>query len=211
MLTVAPQRARVPLLAFLAALLLVAAPARAEESPTAVVEGINAALLEAMRNADELGFEGRRQLLEPVLTRSFNFPYMARVAVGRHWDELGEEQRARLVETFAHRSVADFAARFSGHSGERFEVTGTEPMPRGTVLVQNRLVRPSGEAIPINYVLRPFDDDSWRVIDVVLEGRYSELARTRAEYTSAIERQGFEGLIQSLEDRIARLRAEAGA
>ena len=212
MATTALRRAFIPLL-LLAALLAAASPppARSQESPTAVVEGINAALLDVMKNAGELGFEGRRERLEPVLTENFNFPQMARIAVGpQRWAELSEAERERLTEVFTRRSIADFAARFDGYGGERFEVLGEEPGQRGTVRVENRIVKSSGEPVPINYVLREFDGE-WRVIDIVLDAKYSELARTRAEYASVLDRRGFEGLIQSLEDKIAQLRTEAGA
>lgn len=211
MATTALRRACIPLLLLLAALLAASPPAPAQESPTAVVEGINAALLDVMKNADELGFEGRRERLEPVLTENFNFPQMARIAVGpQRWAELSEAERERLTEVFTRRSIADFAARFDGYGGERFEVLGEEPGQRGTVRVENRIVKSSGEPVPINYVLREFDGE-WRVIDIVLDAKYSELARTRAEYASVLDRRGFEGLIQSLEDKIAQLRTDAGA
>ena len=208
MLTAALRRLRVPLL--LVAIALLAAPVRAQEGPTTVVEGINAALLHVMRNAERLGFEGRAERLEPVLTESFDFPAMARVAVGRHWADLSQGQRAELVETFTHRSIADFAARFDGYGGEEFEILGEQAMQRGSVLVENRIVRPDDEPVPINFVLREVEGN-WRVIDIVLEARFSELSRTRAEYTSVLERRGFDGLIRSLENVIAQLRAEAGA
>lgn len=208
MVTAALRRVRAPLL--LVAIALLMTPVRAQEGPTAVVEEINAALLDVMRNAEEFGFEGRAERLEPVLTESFDFAAMARVAVGRHWTDLSAAEREELVETFTRRSIADFAARFDGYGGERFEILGEQPMQRGSVLVENRIVRPGDEPVPINFVLREVEGD-WRVIDIVLEARFSELSRTRAEYTSVLERRGFEGLIQSLENMIAQLRAEAGA
>ena len=132
-----------------AVLLLWALPQAAvgETSPSAVVEQVNASLLGVMQDAETLGFEGRRDQLEPVLAESFNFAAMARIAAGRHWRDLSEPERDRLGELFAQRSVADFAARFDGFSGERFEVLGEEELPRGNILVKNQIVKGSGEAL----------------------------------------------------------------
>jgi phospholipid transport system substrate-binding protein len=177
--------------------------------PTEAVEEINAALIDVMKNADSLGYEGRYERLAPVLERHFNFPLMARVAVGRHWSELSEEQREKLVERFARVSVATFAARFDGYSGESFRVKGQQPGLRGSILVNNDLIKSDGDAIPINYLLRQADE-RWRVVDVYLDAKYSELAMKRSEYSSVIRRKGFDGLMASIEHEISKLASEPG-
>ena len=109
--------------------LFLANPAGAAESSSGPVHKLNNALLKAMKNADALGFEGRYKLLAPVLTRVFIFPEMARIATGASWRKLTTGQRDRLIDAFARSSIATFASRFNGYSGERFEVTGERPAP----------------------------------------------------------------------------------
>lgn len=186
---------------------LVWAPApgsAAEEAPSDIVGRLNAALIEVMRSADELGFAGRYERLAPVLSEAFDFPLMARVSVGRHWRKLQDSDRERLVDAFGRMSIATFAARFDGYSGERFEVLGEEPAPREAVLVRNRLLKNDGEAVEINYLLKAAKG-RWRVVDVFLDAKYSELAMKRSEYTSVIKNAGFEGLLRSLDEKIAEL------
>ena len=155
----------------------------------------------------ELGYDGRYRILEPVLARTFDFPLMARLSVSRHWTSLDEAEKGRLIELFAAFSVATFAARFDGYGGEVFEVSGEEPRLRGAVLVLNRLVRPSDDPVPINYLLRQ-SDGAWRIVDVLLDGKFSELALKRSEYTSVLSRDGFAGLIAALEAKVAALAAD---
>ncbi|SME93290.1 phospholipid transport system substrate-binding protein [Tistlia consotensis] len=198
------------LLAVLAAAFLALAPlaaSAAEAAPAEQVQTVDGALLEAMKQAKELGFEGRYKLLEPVLDKVFDFAYMAQIAVGRHWNQLDDGQRQALVDAFGKMSVATFASRFDGYSGEKFEVGDTRDGPRGTKLVINRLIKTSGEAVPINFLLRD-DDGGWRIIDILLEAKYSELATKRSEYTAVVENQGFDKLLQLLGDKIAELRAK---
>ncbi|MFQ6017256.1 MAG: ABC transporter substrate-binding protein [Kiloniellaceae bacterium] len=181
--------------------------AAAGQGPRGLVERLNATLLEVMRDAERLGYQGRYDHLAPVLARTFNFPLMARVSVGRHWRSLDEAQRKRLIDVFGRISIATFAARFDGYSGERFEVIGERQAPRKAILVDNRLIKSDGEAVAINYLLRKFED-AWRVVDVFLDAKYSELAMKRSEYTSVIANHGFDSLISSLEEKLARLAAE---
>lgn len=195
--------------AALTLLLAAAGPAAAGPAPTEVVEAIDAALIEAMENAESLGYRGRYERLAPVMRRHFDFPLMARVAVGRHWSSLSEPQRRMLVERFAEVSIATFAARFDGYSGERFRVDGQRPGLRGAVLVENVLVKTDGEEIAINYLLRD-DAGRWQVVDVYLDAKYSELAMKRSEYSSVMQRKGFDGLIASLDKEIAQLASGSG-
>ncbi|MEX0760359.1 MAG: ABC transporter substrate-binding protein [Tistlia sp.] len=184
---------------------LAIAPLTAQASPAEPVEAVDAALLEAMKRADELGFEGRFALLEPVVQESFDLPYMAEIAVGRHWQKLDAEQKRALVEVFGELSVASFAARFDGYSGETFELGQTRDGPRGSKLVVNRLVKGDGEAIPINFLLREVEGE-WRIVDILLDAKFSELATKRSEYTSVVGSQGFDQLLVLLERKVAELR-----
>jgi phospholipid transport system substrate-binding protein len=187
------------------AIVLFATPAgAADQGPRQLIEQLHGALLEVMQDADRLGYGGRYERLEPVLEHSYDFPLMARVAVGRAWSDLSEEQRSRLVELFGTMSVATYAARFDGYGGERFEIAGQTPAPREGVVVESRIVRQDGDPVGLNYVLRR-SDDRWRIVDVLLDGRFSELARQRAEFAAVLSEGGFPALAASLERKIAEL------
>ena len=183
----------------------------AEPTPTEVVERLNAALIEVMQEADALGFQGRYERLAPVLSATFDFPLMARISAGKHWRVWDEVLRARFVAAFGHTSIATYAARFDGYGGERFEVLGERPGLRKTVLVRNRLVKSDGKAVAIDYLLKTGPGDSkegWRVVDVFLDGKFSELALKRSEYGAVIKNDGVETLIRGLDEKAARLAAE---
>lgn len=199
---------RLMLSIFAAALLIVAGTAHAAQPPeeaAAPVDRLTATLLETMQQADELGFEGRYDKLEPVLRETFDFAFMARLSVGRHWGDLTAEERDALVERFAELSIATFASRFDGYSGQTFEVLEPREGPRDSVLVPTRLNRPADSPVNIDYLTRRIDDE-WRAVDIYLGSRYSELATKRSEYSSVMQRQGFAALINRIESSIAELR-----
>jgi phospholipid transport system substrate-binding protein len=179
----------------------------AASGPERVIERLHASLLEVMQSAAELGYEGRHQRLEPVLEQSYDFPFMIRIALGPTWRELDQRQRAELTELFTDMSVANYAARFNGYDGERFEILGAEPGPRDAVLVRSRIVPADNEPVELNYLLKEFED-GWRIIDVLLAARYSELARQRAEFAAVLRSGGVPDLVATLERKIAQLTAE---
>ena len=173
-------------------------------SPSEVVARLNDTLLSVMQEAEPLGFQGRFDRLAPELLGAFNFQAMASIAAGRHWKKLDPEQRKRLIDVFGRSSIATFATRFDGYSGETFEIVEEKPGPRGSMLVRNKLIKSNGDSIEINYLLRVFRE-RWRVVDVFLDAKYSEMALTRSEYTSVIANQGFDTLIRDLEEKLARM------
>ncbi len=177
-------------------------------TPRHIAEQLDAALIDAMRNAKTLGYQGRYEALAPVLKRSFDFPFMARVAVGRHWREMTEQERSRLVDTFARLSIATFAARFKGYSGESFKIMGEEKQPRGTVLVLNRLIKGDGDTVDLNFLMREAKS-GWRIVDVYLDAKFSELAIKRSEYTAVVKRDGLDRLIAIMQQKIDNFAADA--
>lgn len=182
-------------------------PAAKDGGVQAVVQRLNTTLLDVMQSADVLGYRGRYEKLDPVLRSTFDFAFMAKIAVGRAWNDLDGPERSDLVERFSQMSVATFASRFDGYGGERFEIFGEKPGPRDTVIVDDRIIRPDDPEVGLNFVLRAEtsaeDAAGWRIIDVMLDGKFSELARQRAEFSSVLKNGGFDDLISALDQRIA--------
>lgn len=179
-------------------------PAAAPSADAAVasIERLHETLLGAMREADALGFSGRYERIQPVLEEVYDFPFMAEKSVGLGWRELDEAARARLVDAFSRLAIATYAARFDRHDGARFETLGVQPASHGTMLVKTRIVRGSGETVALDYRLRA-DAERWRIIDVFMNGTVSELALRRSEYSGVLRREGFDALLQAIEQKIA--------
>jgi phospholipid transport system substrate-binding protein len=188
-------------------LLLAGLPVSHAATPREQIATLNATLLDVMKNADRLGYSGRYEKLQPVMTRLYDFALMSRIAVGAYWKGLAEDKRQRLIDAFTRMSIATYAARFDGFSGERFEIVSAEKSVRNTMLVKTRLIKSDGTPVALNYLTRPSGDD-WRIIDVFLDARFSELARLRADYTAVIKRQGFDNLLATIEAKIDGLAKE---
>ena len=179
----------------------------AEPTPTEIVERLNEVLIEVMQEAEALGFQGRYRRLAPVLSQTFDFPFMARISAGGRWRALDEATRGQFVEAFGNMSIATYAARFDGYGGERFEILGEAPGRRKTILVRNQLVKNDGDAVRIDYLLKA-TGERWRVVDVFLDGKYSELALKRSEYGAVIKNHGIAVLIETLDRKAAELATE---
>ena len=179
---------------------LVVVPAAAADSATQLIENLHAELLTVMKQANELGYEGRYQRLDPIVTSSYDLPFIAKFVMGRHWQTLNEEQRSEFVEIFTKLSIATYAANFSGYSGERFKTMSNQELRKGRVLVKTVLVRSSGGEVTLDYVLHQ-RENRWRIINAIAEG-VSDLSLKRADYSAYFKKKGFNALITKLNEKI---------
>jgi phospholipid transport system substrate-binding protein len=195
----------------LATVFLLAAPqANAADTPTEpkdIIAKFNDTLLSVMKRANSLGYHGRYRTLDPVLSNSFDFPFMIRYAVGQSWKTFSDEQKQDLAKAFSDFTIATYADRFNGYSGETFAITDSRNSPRDTHLVMTELTKKDGEKVKLNYLMHQ-TEKGWRIIDIFLKGSISELATKRSEYASTIKKSGYLGLVSSIKAKIAILQAQ---
>jgi phospholipid transport system substrate-binding protein len=183
-------------LALMLAVIVLPGVGNAAPKPADTVRHFYDALLSTMQNGANLGQQGRFNKLAPVVSASFDVPYMTRLAVGAAWNTLNDAQRHELANAFGRYITATYAERFDSFSGEKLEVTGEQPYASGAV-VDTRIVKSDGEPVTLNYLMRE-NENGWQIADIYLTGTISELATRRSEFSSIINRQGVSGLIATL-------------
>ncbi len=195
----------------MAGLLAVSAalPSAAENADAlATVDNLHAALLGIMQNAKSLGYGGRRDRIAPVVESSFNLPFITRFTLGRYWADLSSEQQDIMVDALVRLTIANYASRFNGYSGERFETISTKPARKGRELVRTVLEVNNDPAdnVSLDYLLQE-TAGTWRIVSVVANG-VSDLSLKRADYGAVMKSQGFDSLLARLNDQIADLESK---
>lgn len=193
----------------LAVLLIFAAAPVSAGSATAVISDFNKNLLTVMQSAEKLGYDGRYAKLKPSVKATFDLDFMTRYSAGRHWKRLTKEQKSQLVNAFSRLTIATYADRFKGYSGEKFHIIKEETPRKGTRLVRTELEKSDGERVKLNYLLRSQKKDHWKIIDVFVKGTISELSTKRSEYSSTLKNKGLKGLLAILEKKISVLGAKS--
>lgn len=141
-----------------------------------------------------------------VLETNFDLNYMARSALGRHWNQTTPEQRERFLKVFASAEAHAYARRFGQYGGQKLTVDRAAPMTRGddVSIVNSKLTQTDAEPIAIQWEVRS-DGRRVRIVDVRIEG-VSMVVTRRAEFNSFIQAHGgrIEPLIAELEARSKR-------
>ncbi len=179
-------------------------PADATSTPSATVERLHAALIEVMKEAKALGYEGRRQRLDPVIRATYDLPLMTEIVMGPAWKSLSQDDRSAIVAAFSDWTVANYASRFDGWDGEEFVAGEQAEGGRGTVIVHTKLTSQKDEPVALDYRLRK-GDDGWRIIDIYADSAISELATRRSEFASVLSQGGLPVLLDRLRQRTQAL------
>ncbi len=190
----------------LLALFALACPARAENAAASdLVKSFYAQLSDTMKQGDRLGFDGRYKKLDPVVRKTFNLPLMTRFAVGPSWAKAQPDEQTQLVAAFSEFSVATYASRFAKYDGETFDVLGEKPASGGGVIVETKLTPKGEEAVALNYLVRPDESGTLRIVDVFLDATISELATRRSEFTAIVKREGLNALVTALSEKSKKM------
>ena len=175
-----------------------------DDSAVKVVGAFYDALLAVMKQAKELGTRGRYDRLAAPIRAAFDLPAMTRIAVGADWNAIPPVQQSALIDAFTRMTIATYASRFDGYSGERFEVEPSSDARATGRVVHSKLVQSNGEAVTLNYLLRD-SGGNWRIVDVYLTGTISELATRRTEFAAILKSGGPSALIDSLRQKTETL------
>ena len=176
--------------------------AEAESGATAkqVVDKFQTELIAVMKNGKQLGYAGRYDKLYGPVSDSHDLTKIARIVVGKEWEKLSEAQQQKLTDVFARLSVASYAHNFKDYSGESFVFDSEEETTRGGVVVHSHFIIPDDKPVKFDYMLKE-KGNSWRIINIIANG-VSDLALKRSEYTTILQREGFDALIVKINEKI---------
>lgn len=142
----------------------------------------------------------RQAAILGVLQANFDMPAMARAALGTHWNQATEQERARFVKAVATAEAKAYSERFGQYGGQTLTIGKVMPRANGATIVDSRLNQTSGQPIKLEWEVR-----GDRITDVKVEGVSMVMTR-RSDFNSYIQNHGgkVEPLVSELEARAAR-------
>lgn len=176
----------------------------AEPTPSDIVKGFQAKLLQVMKVAKNLSVRERFDRLSPSVEDAFHLQLMIQIVTGSYWKEATTTKRMQLVEAFRRMSVTTLATLFDDYSGEVFKLVKERPGPQKTQIVMTKLLKSDKSTVDIAYVTRRFKE-GWKIIDVIVDSGISELKVRQSEYRQVLKKEGVPGLISLLNNKADEL------
>ena len=186
--------------------LLVSATAWAGEAgpreviETTVNEIINA--LEAREDKTKLT-EKDRDGIRKIVEGRFDYEAMARRSLGKPWKELDKAERAHFTDVFRELLERSYGNRLNEYSGQKVVFQDAE-IKEDKARVKSAVIDANKE-IPVDYRLHK-TATGWQVYDIRIEG--TSMVRTfYQDFKSILDSGGYAELLKTLEEKIAKLKA----
>ncbi|MGR3913658.1 MAG: ABC transporter substrate-binding protein [Gammaproteobacteria bacterium] len=196
---------RVFVLAAMLAMLQLAAPARAQQPPGELIEGVVASLLkELTARRGELKDDKQKlfALVERIVVPVFDIPRISKLVMGKYWKRADAGQRADFSEEFKKLMIGSYATALFDYTGkETIAFTGTKRSERkGRKFAEVRsevTLSSANKPVPVDYSLLLGEDGKWRIYNLSIGG-LNMITHYRATYAASIDSLGLDGLITSM-------------
>ena len=144
--------------------------------------------------------------LKEIVAPTFDFKEMAKRCLGSNWNAGTPEQQQEFVDLFSEMLADSYMKKIikSIDTAEiKYPPNGVEVV--GTKASVKTIVSADGETASIEYRLLQRTDSSWWTYDVVIEN-IGLVSNYRTEFSDIIRRNGFDGLIKMLKERIEKMK-----
>jgi phospholipid transport system substrate-binding protein len=189
------------LLAAAAAVLLFAVPAWAAADPAQFVKNVTGQLADIARTKSGAS---RDAAVREVLRNSFDLAHMARVALGSHWSQASEPQRARLLAALEAAEARTYGDRLTKLATSNVTIDEVDARPNGVSLVKAVFTQANGRSTRIEWEVHD-NGRGARIADLRVAG-ISMSQLKRSEFNLYIQSNGgqVEPLVRELEARASR-------
>jgi phospholipid transport system substrate-binding protein len=177
--------------------------ASADASPTASIRGSVDGIIALLRDKD-LDQTTRRGKIREVISARFDFRAMSQRTLATNWKKASKEQKQEFVQLFSKLIENTYIGRIEAYTDEKVDYPGEKV--KGKKAVVETLILTASADIPVNYKVY-LKNDEWRVYDVIIEG-ISLISNYRSSYQEIVNKEGFDGLITRMKDKIKELESQ---
>lgn len=143
--------------------------------------------------------EARREAVLRVIEPRFDFPEIARLALGRYWRARSAAERRQFVTLFSRLLARAYLGRILAYSGESVQYLG-QTLSDDRATVRTRIVTLRETDVPVDYRLLRHGDH-WLVYDMRIEG-VSLVENYRVQFNQAMATSSFGNLLKKMEARL---------
>ncbi|MBD5398269.1 ABC transporter substrate-binding protein [bacterium] len=148
-----------------------------------------------------------------VINANLNFDFISNFVLGVYARDMTPEQKDKFIKEFAELNVYTFAKKFASYSDQKIQVTdATQGKKEGQYFVSSKVIsnNPGDKDFIVDWRIMKVDD-SYKVIDVIIEG-VSMAMSYKNEYAPILKTGSEEGkspveyLTEKIQDKVVKLK-----
>jgi len=164
--------------------------------PTDQIRGHVDEMYRLVANARARSASDGQMAVRKVADRMFDWPEMAKGALGKHWQERTPSERDEFIGLFASVFERAYLSKIQLADAEHFAYLG-ETIEGEQARVRTTVTAKNGSVITVDYRTRVGEGGSWRVYDLDTEG-ISLVGNYRTQFNSIIARSSYAELVKRL-------------
>lgn len=169
------------------------------QSPVEIVRARNEAVEELVRSAGDDPDAETKEKLKDIINDLMDFRELSRRALGKHWEERDEPERADFVHVFRGLIRNSSVKKLSIYKADR--VTYEEGEIRDGKVAVNTVAYKDRKGVEIVYRMHQVDGE-WKVYDVLIDG--ASTARTyRDSFYKQIAKSSYPEMYEKLAKKLA--------
>lgn len=142
--------------------------------------------------------EQDREAIRKAVAEYFDFEEMGKRALAAPWKELSVAQQKEFVGLFRQLLELTYGNRLAGFHGQLVEYG--EEFVKGRIAIVDSEVVDGDKRTPVRYKLVS-KEAGWRVYDIQVEG-ISMISTFRTDFAASVNKDGVEGFLADLKDRV---------
>ena len=184
-------------------LFVMAIVANAQTNPEVVISGTVDKVLAELEN-NRADFKANPDKLYAMVEQHVlpvvDVERVSKLVVGKYWRRSTPEQQGMFVDEFKSFLMKSYAQGLFQYSGQQINYQPARYNDDKSKAIVDATLQTSDRNIPVSFKLVQGDDSNWRIYNVVADG-INLVTNFRTSYTSIIQRQGMDGLINSLAEK----------
>jgi phospholipid transport system substrate-binding protein len=170
------------------------------------IQGLGSSANQVLNQQGSL--EQKEAQVRKLLADNFDIKLIGRFVVGQHWKTMNEEQQEAYLALFEEWVLRTYSKRLGGYSGQQFEIAGVKGLSADEALVTTKISRPNAPPVEAGWRVRG-GQGGMKIIDIMVTG-VSMVVTQRSEFSAVIQRQGIDGLIETLRLQVSKYSAQPG-
>jgi phospholipid transport system substrate-binding protein len=187
--------------AVLVALLALARPGDAQETPSQVVDGLAGRVIPILQD-QSLSSDEKRTRIEQIAYEAMDFDTLSKLVLARNLSKFSPAQRTEFTAEFKRHLSVTYGRNVDNYKNEKVAILAERPEKRGDVTVRTKILRGGGiEDVLVDYRLRQ-KNGQWQIIDVIVEG-VSLVSNFRSQFQDIVANGGPDRLLVLLKEKNA--------
>ncbi|MBW1791086.1 MAG: ABC transporter substrate-binding protein [Deltaproteobacteria bacterium] len=161
-------------------------------------------ILSILKSNEETEWIKTRQKISEIIQNRFDFQEQSRLVLASHWGKINTEEKEQFISLFSTLQEHVYLNRLEDYSDEKVHFT-KQIIKKNKAAVFSAIIQDT-EELPIVYRMKR-KQDQWFVYDVIIDG-VSLVKNYRKQFSAIIEKEKFSGLIEKMEEKIEKIKAE---